>query len=76
MLEEWAKNCVSYLRVGVDGWHDGVVVVDPRPIMRHGRRRSISQRSRQNILTHFLVEARTHEYFIEGDRRAWLARTI
>jgi hypothetical protein len=25
--------CISYLWVGVDGWHDGVIVVDPHPIM-------------------------------------------
>jgi hypothetical protein len=41
---------VSYLWVGVDGWHDGVVVVDLHPIMSHGRRRSIPQRSHQNVL--------------------------
>jgi hypothetical protein len=27
---------VSYLWIGVEGWHDGVVVVDLRPIMSHG----------------------------------------
>jgi hypothetical protein len=32
---------VLYLWVGVDGWHEGVVVVDPHPIMSHGRRSSI-----------------------------------
>jgi hypothetical protein len=40
---------VSYLRVGIDGWHD-VVVVDPHPIMSHGWRRSIPQRNCQNVL--------------------------
>jgi hypothetical protein len=64
--------CVSYHWVGVDGWHDGVVVVvvvvvDLYPIMSHGRRRSIPQRSRQNVLTHFSVEAQTWEYFREDD---------
>jgi hypothetical protein len=33
--------CVSYLWIGIEGWHDDVVVVDPHPIMGHGRRRSI-----------------------------------
>jgi hypothetical protein len=33
----------SYLWVGIDGWHDDVVVVDLHPIMSHGWRRSIPQ---------------------------------
>jgi hypothetical protein len=45
--------CVSYLFIVVEVWHDGVVVVDPHPIMSHGRRRSIPQWSHQNVLTHF-----------------------
>jgi hypothetical protein len=70
--------CVSYLWVGVDGWQDDIVVVDPHPIMSHGQRRSMSHRSRQNVLTHFSVEARTLEYFREGDQRAmsWLTHMV
>jgi hypothetical protein len=43
---------VLYLWVRVEGWYDGVVVVDPYPIMSHGRRRLIPQWSRQNVLTY------------------------
>jgi hypothetical protein len=32
--------CISYLWIDVEGWHDGVVVVDLHPIMSHGQRRS------------------------------------
>jgi hypothetical protein len=57
-----------YLCVGVDGWHDGVVVVDPHTIMSHDWRRSILQQSHQNVLTYFLVIVRTRESFGEGDQ--------
>jgi hypothetical protein len=59
--------CVSYLWVFIEGWHDGVVVVDPHPIMSHGQRRLIPQWSCQNVLTHFSIEVRTWEYFREDD---------
>jgi hypothetical protein len=59
---------VSYLWVGIDGWHNGVVVVDPHPIMSHGQRRLIPQWSHQNVLTHFMVEAQTQKYFRENDQ--------
>jgi hypothetical protein len=70
--------CVSYLWVVVEGWHDIVVVVGPHPIMSHGRRKLISQWSRQNVLSHFKVEAWTQEYFKEDDQRAmpWLTHTV
>jgi hypothetical protein len=60
--------CISYLWVGIEGWHDGVVVVDPHPIMSYDWRRSILQWSHQNVLTQFSVEERTHEYFRENDQ--------
>jgi hypothetical protein len=70
--------CISYLWVGVDGWHDGRVIIDLHPIMSHGQRRLIPQRSRQNVLTHFSVKALTHEYLRENDQRVtpWLTRTV
>jgi hypothetical protein len=49
--------CVSYLWVSIEGWHDGIIVIDPHPIMSHGWRRSIPQHSRQNVLTHFSTDA-------------------
>jgi hypothetical protein len=60
--------CISYLWVGVDGSHNGVVVVDPHPIMSQGRRILILQRSHQNVLTHFSINVRTREYFREDDQ--------
>jgi hypothetical protein len=70
--------CVSYLWVGIEGWHDDAIVIDPHPIMSHGRRRSIPQRSRKNVLTHFSVEAWTWESFRDDDQWAtpWLTHTI
>jgi hypothetical protein len=29
MPKEWEIVYVPYLRVGIDGWHDGVIIVDP-----------------------------------------------
>jgi hypothetical protein len=62
--------CVSYLRVGVDGKHDGVVIVLLHLIMSHDRSRSIRQRSHQNVFAHFSIDVRTPEFFRENDQRA------
>jgi hypothetical protein len=56
--------CVSYLWIAVDGWQDGGVVVDLHLIMSHGQRRSVPQRSHQNVLMHFSSK-REHKSTLE-----------
>jgi hypothetical protein len=48
------NSCI--IPLGIDGWQDDVIVVDLHPIMSHGWRISIPQRSHQNVLTHFSVK--------------------